>query len=79
MTKNICFLIDLNGTFDGHPEPMNPNFPGLDGLAIISGTFFIKIIHCNFRNHKNLCFLIELDGASRLESNSLELRQSQGM
>lgn len=47
---------DLNGTYDGHPEPMDPDFPGLEDLAIIS----------------------ELDGASRLEPNSLELRQSQG-
>ena len=75
----FVFLIDWNGTFDEHPEPMNPDLPGFEDLAIISGTFFIKIIPCNFHNHTYLWFcFIELDGASRLEPNSLELRQSQG-
>jgi len=27
---------DLNGTFDGHPEPMDPDFPGFEDLTIIS-------------------------------------------
>ena len=61
---------------------MDPNFPGLEDLAIISGTFFIKILIKSiaiFTIIKNIDFLIDLDGASRLEANTLELRQSQGM
>ena len=41
----------ISDMFDEHPEPIDPDFPGFEDLAITSGTLIIKIIHCNFHNH----------------------------